>query len=81
MSIQQTFAETIAQLSEMNLADLAAYKIEVAQKAFADPGDPLDLETPREDVDDSDSPFHDATTEAYFVILDLIDQEFERRRA
>jgi len=64
----------------MSLADLAAFKIEVAQKAFADPGDPLSLDTPREDYDDGESPFYDATTESYFTLLDLIDQELERRR-
>ncbi len=80
MSTAQIFATTIQQLATMSLAELAAFKLQVAEKAFADPGDPLDLDTPREDVDDSDSPYHDATTEAWLTILDLCDQEIERRR-
>ncbi len=80
MSTTQIFAHTIEQLRTMTLAELAAFKLSIAEKAFADPGDPLDLETPAEDVDDSDSPFYDATTESYLALLDLIEQELERRK-
>ncbi len=81
MSTAQIFAHTIEQLRTMSMAELSALKLQVGEKAFADPGDPLDLDTPREDVDDSDSPYHDATTESFFVLMDLIDQELEKRKS
>ncbi len=80
MSTAQIFANTIEQLSTMTLAELAAFKLEVGEKAFADPGDPLDLDTPAEDVDTEETDFYDATTESYFALLDLIEQELERRK-
>jgi hypothetical protein len=80
MSTEQVFANTIAQLQGMSLAELAAFKLEIGEKAFADRGDALDLDTPRDDVDTGETDFHDATTEAYLAVLDLIDQELERRR-
>src|SRR5260370_8048813 len=81
MSIAQVFASTIQQLATMSLAELVQFKLQVAEKAFADRGEPGDPDTPRADIDDGDSPFHDATTESYFALLDLVDQEIEKRRA
>jgi hypothetical protein len=58
-----------AHLASLSDADLAAFYLSAGQSAFEDPG----VE------DDPDSPFYDSTTEVWFVVLDMIALEFERR--
>ena len=84
MSIEQTFATTIQELKAMSLPELVKFKMTIGRKAFADhnPYDPdsdYDPDTDLPDTDDAASEYYDVNTESLLAVLDLCDQELERR--
>jgi hypothetical protein len=70
----EVFADTIARLPQLSMAELTRFKLAVGTLALGDPD-------PDEADDDPNSEYADEQTEAYLALLDLIDQELERRRA
>lgn len=61
-----------AYIESLNDAQLTTFYLSAAYTAFSDPGE---LEE-----DDPESEFYDSTTETWFLVLDMIQQEFEKRR-
>lgn len=68
---QQDMPAMAAHIESLTDAGLALLLLSVGQSAFEDPGESVE--------DDPESPFYDSTTEQWFLVMDMIEQELERR--